>query len=188
MSGKLLIICAPSGAGKTTIVRHLLEKVAGLEFSVSATSRPQRPNEINGIDYYFVDSETFEAKIKANEFLEWEEVYPGRYYGTLRSEIDRIWNRGNNVIFDVDVEGGLNIKRQFGDKALMIFIKPPSIEHLRERLMGRNTETTESLETRVSKADKEMEYAVHADYILTNDNLHDCLPEAERIARRFLES
>lgn len=188
MSGKLIIVCAPSGAGKTTIVRHILENIAGIEFSVSATNREKRPNEVNGVDYYFMTTDEFTKKIAKQEFLEWEEVYPGTFYGTLRSEIDRIWNRGNHVIFDVDVEGGLNIKQHFGDRALLVFIMPPSIEVLTERLRNRATETEKSFATRVSKATREMEYARHADRILVNEKLTECLPNAINMVQDFLET
>lgn len=188
MSHKLIIVCAPSGAGKTTIVRHILENIPGLEFSVSATNRMQRSNEVQGVDYYFMDTATFRQKINNDEFLEWEEVYPGRFYGTLKSEVDRIWNRGNQAIFDVDVEGGLNIKRHFGKRALLLFVKPPSVEHLRERLHNRATETPESLATRIEKAEKELLYDARADQILVNDRLEETLPEAERIVREFLSA
>lgn len=187
MSGKLIIVCAPSGAGKTTIVRHILENIPGIEFSVSATNRSQRSNEVNGVDYYFIGTDEFVQKIAASDFLEWEEVYPGTFYGTLKSEIDRIWNRGNHVIFDVDVEGGLNIKNHFGSRALLVFVKPPSMEVLKERLHNRATETAKSFETRVAKAEREMEYARHADRILVNDQLKDTLPEALQIVADFLD-
>lgn len=186
MSGKLIIVCAPSGAGKTTIVRHILENIPGIEFSVSATNRAKRPNEVNGSDYYFINTEDFLQKIAKQEFLEWEEVYPGTFYGTLRSEIDRIWNRGNHVIFDVDVEGGLNIKQHFGPLALLVFVMPPSLEVLAERLKNRATETEKSYNARVSKAKREMEYQKHADRILINDRLEECLPNALKIANDFL--
>lgn len=186
MTGKLIIICAPSGAGKTTIVRHILENIPGIEFSVSATNRSKRHNEVNGVDYYFIETDDFLKKIAAEEFLEWEEVYPGTFYGTLQSEINRIWNRGNHVIFDVDVEGGLNIKRYFNDRALLVFVMPPSIEALTERLRKRATENEKSFEVRVNKARKEMEYSVHADKILINDKLEDSLPEALKMIDAFL--
>ena len=188
MSGKLIIVCAPSGAGKTTIVRHILENIPGIEFSVSATNRNQRSNEVSGVDYYFIGTDEFVEKIAAGDFLEWEEVYPGTFYGTLRSEIDRIWNRGNHVIFDVDVEGGLNIKNHFGSRALLVFVQPPSMEVLKERLHNRATETAKSFETRVAKAEREMEYAQHADTILVNDQLKITLPEALKIVTDFLDS
>jgi len=184
--GKLIIVCAPSGAGKTTIVRHILENIPGIEFSVSATNRKQRPNEVNGVDYYFISTEEFTEKIAAQEFLEWEEVYPGTFYGTLKTEIDRIWNRGNHVIFDVDVEGGLNIKRHFGDRAMLVFVQPPSLDVLKERLRSRATETRKDYETRVQKASREMEYARHADRILINDKLEDALRDALTMAKSFL--
>lgn len=186
MSGKLIIICAPSGAGKTTIVRHILENIPGIEFSVSATNRTQRPNEVNGVDYYFIGSDEFVEKIGRDEFLEWEEVYPGTFYGTLKKEIDRIWNRGNQVIFDVDVEGGLTIKNHFGSKALLVFVQPPSMEVLKERLLNRATETAKSFDTRVAKAKREMEYSKHADCILINDKLEETLPQALKIANEFI--
>ena len=186
MSGKLIIICAPSGAGKTTIVRHILENIPGIEFSVSATNRKQRPNEIHGVDYYFMETEDFTSKIAHDEFLEWEEVYPGTFYGTLKNEIDRIWNRGNHVIFDVDVEGGLNIKRHFGKQAMLVFVMPPSLDVLKERLFNRATETEKSFQTRVKKAEREMDYAKHADRILVNDRLEVSLPEALVMANDFL--
>jgi len=186
VSGRLIIVCAPSGAGKTTIVRHILENIPGVEFSVSATNRPQRANEVNGVDYYFINTESFTTKIAGDEFLEWEEVYPGTFYGTLKNEIDRIWNRGNHVIFDVDVEGGLNIKRHFGGRALLVFIKPPSMEVLKTRLLARATETEKSYNTRVAKAEREMEFEKFADYVLINDQLLHTLPEALQMAENFL--
>jgi guanylate kinase len=188
VSGKLIIVCAPSGAGKTTIVRHILENIPGIEFSVSATNRSQRSNEVNGVDYYFISTESFVEKIGHSEFLEWEEVYPGTFYGTLKSEIDRIWNRGNHVIVDVDVEGGLNIKNYFGQRALLVFVQPPSMDVLKERLHNRATETAKSYETRVAKAEREMHYSVHADRILINDKLSETLPEARRIVNEFIEA
>lgn len=186
MNGKLIIICAPSGAGKTTIVRHILENIPSIEFSVSATNRKQRPNEIHGHDYYFIETDDFTEKIAQDEFLEWEEVYPGTFYGTLKEEIHRIWNRGNSVIFDVDVEGGLNIKRHFGSRALLVFIQPPSLDVLKERLKNRATETDKDYEMRVKKAEREMEYAKHADAILINNQLNQAKADAIRIVGNFL--
>ena len=186
MNGKLIIICAPSGAGKTTIVRHILENIPSIEFSVSATNRKQRPNEINSHDYYFINTDDFTSKIAQDEFLEWEEVYPGTFYGTLKEEIHRIWNRGNNVIFDVDVEGGLNIKRHFGSKALLVFIQPPSLDVLKERLKNRATETDKDYEVRVKKAAREMEYVKHADSVLVNDQLDRAKADALKIVGSFL--
>jgi guanylate kinase len=163
MKGKLIIFSAPSGAGKTTIVRHLLEKNLNLEFSVSATSRAPRPNETNGKDYYFLTEKEFKQKIENNEFLEWEEVYKGIYYGSLKSEVERIRNLGKNVIFDVDVVGGLNIKKFYGDEALAIFVQPPSVEELRKRLISRSTETEEKIQMRIAKAEHELSFAKQFD-------------------------
>lgn len=186
MSGKLIVICAPSGAGKTTIVHHILENIAGIEFSISATSRSRRPTETDGIDYYFLTVDDFQQKIREDAFLEWEEVYPNAYYGTLKEEIERIWRRGNHVIFDVDVEGGVNIKRHFGKRALLLFIKPPSIEALRDRLKSRNTESDESFAIRLAKAEKELAYASMADIVLVNDELERTFIEAKKIVTDFL--
>jgi len=186
VSGKLIIVCAPSGAGKTTIVRHVLENIPGIEFSVSATNRQKRPNEVDGVDYYFISTPEFQRKIGNDEFLEWEEVYPGTYYGTLKDEINRIWNRGNHVIFDVDVEGGLTIKHFYGKRAMLVFVQPPSLEVLKQRLFNRATETAKSYNTRVEKAEREMEYAKHADKILINDSLEHSLPEAQHIVEAFI--
>ena len=186
MSGKLIIFSAPSGAGKTTIVKHLLQKGFNLEFSISACNRQPRNNEIDGKDYYFLTTEDFKQKIKEGEFIEWEEVYSGRYYGTLRSEVDRIWNEGKNVLFDVDVVGGVNIKKQFGDKALSVFIMPPSVDELRRRLISRATDSKEEIEKRVAKAKKEMEYAKYFDKVILNDNLDRAKQEAEQTLKDFL--
>jgi guanylate kinase len=186
MTGKLLIFSAPSGSGKTTIVRSLLNKMSNLEFSVSACSRAKREGEVYGHDYYFLTPDEFRTKINNNEFVEWEEVYPGSYYGTLKSEIERIWAKGNHVVFDVDVVGGLNLKKQFGDKALAIFVMPPSIEALRLRLELRGTETPESLSKRVGKAMVEMSYAKEFDKIIVNDILEETIVEAERVVGEFV--
>jgi len=156
MEGKLFIFSAPSGSGKTTIVKSLLEENLALEFSISATSRPIRGDEIHKKDYYFLSVDDFKSKIKNNEFLEWEEVYENRFYGTLKSEINRIWNKGNHVIFDVDVVGGLNIKRNYPEKALSIFIMPPSIKELENRLRSRSTDSDEDIKTRIKKAEQEL--------------------------------
>ncbi len=186
MNGKCVIFSAPSGAGKTTIVHHLLQQEMGLEFSVSACSRSKRANETDGKDYYFLSVADFKAKIAANDFLEWEEVYTDNFYGTLKSEIDRIWNMGKHVIFDVDVEGGVNLKKVFGDRALAVFVKPPSIDHLRERLQNRATETPESIARRLGKAAKELGYAGQFDHVLLNDNLQRAFEEAEQVVGDFL--
>jgi guanylate kinase len=186
--GKAIIFSAPSGAGKTTIVRHLLNQYEQLSFSVSACSRGQRKNEVHGVDYYFLSVHEFKEKIARTEFVEWEEVYADNFYGTLKSEVERIWNEGKVVIFDVDVVGGVNLKKYFGDNALAIFVKPPSIQHLRNRLSQRATETFESIERRMAKAEKEMGYAVYFDYILHNDILAKTLDEAEDVITKFLEN
>lgn len=188
MQGKLLILSAPSGAGKTTIVRHLLKKFPTLEFSISACSRPKRNLEVNGKDYYFLSVEEFKNRIANNEFIEWEEVYEGSYYGTLKSEIERIWAKNNVVVFDVDVKGGINLKKIFGDKALSVFVMPPSIDALKQRLERRNTETEESLNKRVGKAAEEMTYANQFDKILVNEILEKSYIEAENLVQNFIES
>lgn len=185
-SGKIVVVSAPSGAGKSTIVKSLLGLDLGLEFSVSACSRKRRPNEVDGKDYYFYTSDQFKKGIKNNDFIEWEEVYKDQYYGTLRSELIRIWNIGKHVIFDVDVVGGMNIKRQYPEYSLAIFVQPPSLQVLEERLRSRSTDTNEAIATRMSKAEKEMEYASQFDFILTNDSLQRALAEAEEVVRSFL--
>lgn len=185
-AGKCIIFSAPSGAGKTTIVHYLLQKFDCLQFSVSACSRAKRQNEQDGVDYYFLTVEEFRKKINNNEFLEWEEVYKDNYYGTLKSEINRIWNNHKSVIFDVDVVGGLNLKKHFGDKALSVFVKAPSLLHLQKRLETRETETPESIARRMDKAQKEMQFAEQFDYILLNDNLQQAFTEAEKVVGEFL--
>ena len=186
MKGKLIIFSAPSGAGKTTIVRHLLEKNLNLEFSVSATSREPRQTEIHGKDYYFLTEKEFKKKIENDEFLEWEEVYYGIYYGSLKSEVERIRNLGKNVIFDVDVVGGLNIKKFYGNEALAIFVQPPSIEELRKRLISRSTETEEKIQMRIAKAEHELGFANQFDVLITNNDLQQACREAENLIRDFL--
>lgn len=188
MEGKLFIFSAPSGAGKTSIVKALLERMPQLEFSVSATSRPRRKGETNGRDYYFLSLEMFRKKIKNNEFLEWEEVYQGSYYGTLRSEIQRIWDKGHHVVFDVDVAGGINIKKQFDKKALSIFVMPPSFEELEKRLVNRKTETPESLKKRLDKARFELSFAKDFDRIVINDKLSDAIDEAAGLVEKFIKT
>jgi len=187
-SGKAIIFCAPSGSGKTTIVKHLLSIDHRLAFSVSACTRKQRANEAHGKDYYFLTVEEFKQKIANNEFLEYEEVYGGNFYGTLKSEVDRIWAQGKAVIFDVDVVGGLNIKEYFGDKALAIFVKPPSVEVLEQRLRYRSTETEETLRMRVDKAVHELDYETKFEHVLVNNNLDIALHEAEKLLNDFLKS
>jgi guanylate kinase len=186
MKGKLVIFSAPSGAGKTTIVHYLLKRIPNLEFSVSACSRPQRKNEEHGVDYYFISVDDFKRKIANDEFAEYEEVYKDNFYGTLKSEIERIWNKNHHIIFDMDVVGGLNLKKQFGDRALAIFVMPPSIQHLEERLKFRDTETPESIARRMSKAEVELKTADQFDKIIYNDSLARALAEAERIVSEFL--
>src|SRR6201985_920781 len=166
--GKLIIFSAPSGAGKTTIVRHLLSKRPDLEFSISATTRKPRGDERHGIDYYFISKEEFLHRIAKKQFVEFEEVYSGTFYGTLRSEIQRIWDQGKTVIFDIDVEGGLHLKRKYEDQAMAIFVQPPSLEVLIERLTGRGTDSIEKLAERFEKAAKELDYAPKFDFILKN--------------------
>lgn len=186
MGGKIIIVSAPSGAGKTTTVKHLLQQNLGLEFSVSATSRQPRPGEINGKDYHFIPESEFRQKIENREFLEWEEVYEGILYGSLKSEVNRILNLGKSVIFDVDVVGGLNIKKFYGNDALAIFITPPSVEELEKRLKKRSTETEEKINTRIAKAKKEMEFAGQFDVIIVNDVLSTALADAEKAVAGFL--
>lgn len=186
MHGKLIIFSAPSGAGKTTIVRHLLEQDLNLEFSISATSRGMRHTETDGKDYYFLTPEEFKRKIDNNEFLEWEEVYAGTYYGTLKSEVERIRNNGKNVIFDVDVVGGCNIKKYYGDEALAVFIQPPSVEELRNRLISRSTDSPEVIEKRVQKAAYELTFSSQFDCIIVNEDLTKAFEEAENCIREFI--
>lgn len=168
------------------MVKHLLQKRFNLEFSISATSREARHTETHGKDYYFLSGEEFSAKVENNEFLEWEEVYKGTNYGTLKSEVERIRNQGKNVIFDVDVVGGLNIKKYYGDEALAVFVKPPSVEELRNRLQGRSTETEEKIQMRIAKAEHELSFAPEFDVVITNDNLELAFEEAEKIISEFL--
>jgi guanylate kinase len=186
--GKLVIFSAPSGAGKTTIVKELLQSDLNLEFSISAASRAKRNNETDGKDYYFISADEFRKKIVNDEFLEWEEVYKDHFYGTLRSEIKRIWSNGSHVIFDVDVMGGLNIKKHYDDKALAIFVMPPSVEELEIRLRKRSTESEENLKKRIEKAYHELSYARDFDKIIVNDNLVKAVKEAKDIVRTFLNS
>ncbi len=187
LNGKLIIFSAPSGSGKTTIVQEILKKIPGLEFSVSACSRKPRPKEENGRDYYFLTQEEFRKGIENEEFIEWEEVYPGQLYGTLKSELQRIWNKGNHVVFDVDVLGGLNIKKQFPASSLAVFIKAPSIEVLRHRLANRGTESPEQIEKRISKASYEMSFAGMFDLVIVNDVLETAIEETFHKIETFLK-
>ena len=186
MEGKVIIFSAPSGSGKSTIINHLLKQNLGLEFSISATCRKPRGEEKNGREYYFFSLEEFKKRIENGEFLEFEEVYPGGFYGTLKSELERIWVKGNTVLFDVDVVGGLNIKKKFGDHALTIFIQPPSVEELEKRLIGRATDSIDKIKERVSKAAYEMTFAEKFDTIIVNDKLENALAEAESKVKAFL--
>jgi len=186
MDGKLLIFSAPSGAGKTTIVKHLLSKYKTLEFSVSACSRAPRNGEVNGVDYHFLSVEDFRKRIANDEFVEWEEVYPGSYYGTLWSEVHRIWQKGNHVMFDVDVKGGVNLKKKFPSNSLAVFVMPPSIDELRLRLEKRGTETLDSIDVRVGKAKEEMEYANQFDVIIVNKQVETAFYEAEKAVESFI--
>ena len=188
MKGKLIVISAPSGAGKTTIVQYLLNAGLGLEFSVSACSRPKRPNEENCRDYYFFSVEEFKSKIKQGDFVEWEEVYPDFYYGTLRSEIEKIWAKGNHVIFDVDVVGGLNLKKKFPKETLAIFIMPPSVEELEIRLKSRSTDPDDQIQRRVEKSKKELDYASSFDVVVLNDELEKAKKESENYVREFIKT
>ena len=187
MSNKVVIFSAPSGAGKSTVVHHLLGLHPELEFSVSATSRAPRGQEQHGVEYYFFTADEFRQMIAEEKFVEYEEVYAGSFYGTLKSEVERIWAKGHTIIFDIDVQGGVNLKRIFGDQALSVFIQAPSVEVLRERLVGRGTDTEEAIERRVAKAASEMEFAAGKfDYTLINDDLQTALSEAERVVGGFL--
>ncbi|NGM61071.1 guanylate kinase [Sphingobacterium sp. SGG-5] len=187
MSGKLIIFSAPSGAGKTTIVRHLLAQYGDkLEFSISATTRDLRGNEVDGQDYYFISKEEFLHRVAKHEFIEFEEVYAGTYYGTLRSEIERIWAKGKHVIFDIDVVGGLRLKSKFPKEALAIFVNPPSLEVLKERLAGRGTDSAEKLKERLAKAEVELSYADKFDVMLNNFDLDTACKEAEQLVLEFM--
>lgn len=184
---KVIIFSAPSGSGKTTIISRLLKRFPNFEFSISATSRNPRAGEKDGRDYYFLTNESFKAKVANNEFVEWEEVYEGTCYGTLKSEIERIWAKGNVVLFDVDVLGGINLKKIFSDTALSIFVQPPSVEVLEQRLRGRGTETEESLKKRVGRAKMELEHLNEFDTAVVNDDLDDAVNEIETILNNFLK-
>ncbi len=186
-NGKLVIFSAPSGAGKTTIVHHLLKTFPQLEFSVSATSRPLRGDESHGSDYYFLSEDEFRKRVANNEFVEWEEVYPGQMYGTLNAEVERIWRKGHHVIFDVDVKGGINLAKKFGERALSVFVMPPNMQALEHRLRLRNTEPESKIRMRLAKAKSELDDAVHFDTVLVNDNLDLALARAEEMVKRFLE-
>lgn len=185
--GKLFVFSAPSGSGKTTIVRHLLaQETLGLDFSISATSRSPRGVEKHGQEYYFLTVEDFKNKIEDNAFLEWEEVYANNFYGTLKSELERIWSEGKHVVFDIDVVGGLNIKSQFPEETLAIFVQPPSLEEMERRLRGRQTDTEEKIIERLAKAEKEMAFAKDFDIVLVNDDLSTAQKEASNLVKNFI--
>ena len=188
MVNKVLIFSAPSGSGKSTIVNHILSLNPGsMEFSVSATSRPPRGEEQDGREYYFLTADEFRKYIAEDRFVEYEEVYEGRFYGTLKSECERIWAAGHVIIFDVDVKGGVSLKKYFGDAALSVFIKAPSVEVLRERLIKRGTDSPEAIEERVAKAEEEMTYQPQFDYVLVNDDLNTAYAESEKVVEDFLD-
>lgn len=188
MKGKVIIISAPSGAGKTTIVKHLLAiKDLNLSFSISACTRPMREGEVNGRDYHFMPVSQFKDKIDDDQFLEWEEVYKNSYYGTLKSEVERIWNTGNHVLFDVDVMGGMNLKKKFGDSALAIFINTPSLDVLKQRLEARGTESPEKIRNRVNKASLELKFIKKFDVVVLNDKLEDALSQTTKLVTDFLQ-
>ena len=185
---KLIVISAPSGAGKTSIVKYLLKNMDALSFSVSACSRDKRENETDGKDYHFLGVEDFKKKIKEDDFLEWEEVYENQFYGTLKSEVQRVWNAGKAVIFDVDVAGGLNIKKQYPKECLSIFIMPPSVDVLRERLSGRGSETDEKIEVRLAKAEEEIAKNQKFDKVILNDDFEIACEETQEVISNFIKS
>ena len=187
MEGKIIIISAPSGCGKSTIINAILGKgEIDMRFSVSATSRPPRGQEVNGVDYHFLSPDEFRNRIAADAFVEYEEVYPGRFYGTLKSEVERITGEGHHVVLDIDVKGGVNVKKMYGDRAVSIFIQPPSIEELRNRLIGRATDTPEAIEQRVGKAALELTYATAYDRVVVNDNLEQAISNVETAIKNFI--
>ena len=184
--GKLIIFSAPSGSGKSTIINHLLQQGLNLAFSISATSRPPRGTERDGVEYFFLTPDEFRERIARGEFLEYEEVYPGRFYGTLKSQVEKQLAAGQNVVFDVDVVGGCNIKKYYGERALSVFIQPPSVEELRRRLVGRGTDAPEVIEDRVAKAEYELGFAPQFDVVVVNDNLEEAQQRAYDVIRNFL--
>jgi guanylate kinase len=188
MKGKSVIISGPSGAGKTTIVKHLLDSGLNLSFSISATTRKPRANEKDGTDYFFLSVPEFRNKIANNEFVEWEEVYTDILYGTLRSELDRIWSSGCHVLFDVDVKGGINLKKTFANKSIAVFIMPPSVEDLKKRLIGRASESDDKIKIRIQKAEEEINHSNQFDSIIVNKNLDEAKQEALQMVSSFIES
>ncbi len=187
-SNKIIIITAPSGSGKTSITHHLLNKYPQLAFSISATTRPARSYEKNNVDYYFISTEEFKQKIQHDEFVEWEMVYEGKYYGTLKSELQRIWEKNQVPILDIDVKGAIHMQQQYPGNSFIIFVEPPSIEELKRRLQSRGTETAEALQDRVNKAAYELSFRHHFDKIIVNDNLENACKMAESIIQHFLNS
>lgn len=186
-SKKIVIITAPSGAGKTSITHYLLQKIPQLSFSISAATRKPRKGEVNGKDYYFMSTDDFNSKIKSNEFLEWEMVYEGKYYGTLRSEIDRLWGEEKYPLLDIDVKGAIHVKEQYRDNSLTIFIEPPSTRELARRLASRGTESEEMLQTRIAKAEYELSFADQFDKLVVNADLQEACADVEKLVRRFLK-
>jgi guanylate kinase len=184
---KLIIITAPSGAGKTSITHYLLKKIPQLAFSVSAATRAQRPHEKNGVDYYFISAEEFQEKIRENEFVEWEMVYEGKYYGTLKKELQRIWDHNQVPVLDIDVKGAIHVQQQYPETSLSIFVEPPSIDELKARLLSRGTESQESLKDRVNKASYEISFKHHFNKIIVNDHLSKACNEAETIIEEFMK-
>lgn len=184
----MIVLTAPSGAGKTTIVRHLLKDRPQLAFSISACTRARRSNEVDGRDYYFLTKEEFMRQVERGGFVEWEEVYNGTLYGTLKSEVERLWSEGHTIIFDIDVKGALSLKRLYGDKVLTIFIKPPAYDVLAERLKSRSTESEEQLQARLSKAKKELEYESSFDIVILNDDLDTAVADTERVVDNFVNN
>lgn len=183
---KLIVFTAPSGAGKTTLVRHLLSKYDFLSFSISATTRKKRETEQDGVDYIFLSADTFKQKISENAFIEWEEVYENQFYGTLKSEVDKVWAQKKHIIFDIDVKGAVNIKKQYGDACLVVFVRPPSVDKLIERLVNRNTETEATLTSRISRVKREMAYEPLCDVVIVNDVLDIAKKEAEYLIENFI--
>ncbi len=185
---KVIIFSAPSGSGKTTLIKHALETISELQFSISCTTRQPRGSEVHAVDYHFLSPDEFRQKIAEDAFVEYEEVYTDKYYGTLKSEVEKIWNLGKVVIFDVDVKGGVSLKKYFGEQALSIFIKPPSIEELERRLVSRDTDDAETIRIRIEKSEEEMSYADQFDTIVINDDLEKAKKETELLIRNFIAS
>ena len=184
---KILIITAPSGAGKTSVTTHLLKRFSQLAFSVSAATRPRRENEIHGVDYYFMTLEEFQDKIKNNEFIEWEMVYEGKYYGTLKSELQRIWGENRTPLLDIDVKGAIHVQQQFPETTLSLFIEPPSIDELKRRLAGRGTDTEDSMQARINKAAYELSFKHSFNHVIVNSNLELAVTEAKKLVGEFIK-